>query len=176
MAKRLEKLGSDKNYKRPKKTYQEQLSAQDIAEKLQGYRKVDSLIDVPIDTHIRYFKTEDDGTRVFRTGGFLRNKNNANQYIILSNGKKTWSVQVEDTVFFSKMTHKEEIDAIHEDYRSQLDAKDKIIERLERKLEEANSRIKKLGTSTRTTEKIALKNNRSSSINRRSDINKRSRS
>ena len=130
MSKSVKKLGADKSYKRPKVTYQEQLTADEIAEKLQGYEKVDDISEVPLNTHLRYFKTEKDGTQTFRTGGFLQNKTNASTYVMLSNGKSVWSVQVKNTVFFRKLTHKEEITAIHNLYKKKLKEKDAIINKL----------------------------------------------
>lgn len=131
MPKYVSKLGSDKSYKRPKITYQEKLTANEIKEKLQGYQKVDNIADVPINTHIRYFIQKPDGSRLFRTGGLLYNKQNADKYVILSNGKHVWSVQVKNTVFFRKMSHKEEIDALHRFYKNKLKEKDKTIKNLE---------------------------------------------
>lgn len=127
MSKYVKKLGADKSYKRPKVTYQEKLSGDEIAEKLQGYEKVDNIADVPLNTHIRYFKKQPDGTQVFRTGGFLHNKQNADVYVMLSNGKSIWSVQVKDTIFFKKLSHNDEIAALHTLYKKKLDAKDKKI-------------------------------------------------
>jgi hypothetical protein len=132
MSKYVKKLGSDRTYKRPKKTYQDQLSADEITKKLQGYEKVDNMAEVPLNTHIRYFKIEPDGTQVFRTGGFLYNKRNPEEYIMLSNGKNTWSVQVKDTVFFKKMSQKDEIEAIHIMYKKKLAEKDLAIDKLKK--------------------------------------------
>jgi len=130
MSKYTKKLGSDKSYKRPKTTYQEQLSAEEIAEKMQGYEQVDDIAEVPVNTHLRYFTIMPDGTQVFRTGGFLQNKQQAETYVMLFNGKNTWSVQVKNTVFFKKMSHKDEITALHEYYKKQLNEKDAIIKKL----------------------------------------------
>ncbi len=102
MSKYIKKLGSDKTYKRPKITYQEQLTADEIASKLQGYEKVDDIAEVPLNTHIRYFTTDKDGSQNFKMGGFLVNKQNPDKYIRLSNGKLSWSVQVADAVFLKK--------------------------------------------------------------------------
>lgn len=132
MSKGTKKLGADKSYKRPKVTYQEQLTADEIAEKLQGYQRVDDISEVPLNTHIRYFKTEKDGSQTFRTGGFLKDKQNSDKYVMLTNGKQVWSVQVEGTIFFRKMTHKEEITAIHNLYKKKLKEKDAIINKLKK--------------------------------------------
>lgn len=132
MSKYTKKLGSDKTYKRPKTTFQENLTANEIAEKLQGYEKVDNIEDVPLNTHIRYFTTKSDGTQVFRLGGFLFNKQNPEKYVMLNNGKNTWSVQVKGTVFFKKLSHKDELEAIHSLYKKKLAEKDLIIEKLKK--------------------------------------------
>ena len=132
MSKYTKKIGSDPAYKRPKKTMQEQLTAEEIAEKLQGYERVDDINEVPINTHLRYFTTEKDGTQVFRMGGFLQNKQNADKYVYLSNGKISWSVQPSKTIFFRKLSHTEEIDALHRHYKKKLAEKDIQIEKFKR--------------------------------------------
>lgn len=132
MSKFTKKIGSDPAYKRPKKTMQEQLTAEEIAEKLQGYERVDDINEVPINTHLRYFTTEKDGTQVFRMGGFLQNKQNADKYVYLSNGKISWSVQTDKTIFFRKLSHTEEIDALHRHYKKKLAEKDIQIEKFKR--------------------------------------------
>ena len=130
MSKRAKKLGADKTYKRPKVTHQEKLSAEEIEEKLEGYVKVDDIAEVPLNTHMRYFTITKDGSHVFRLGGFLQNKQNAEKYVMLGNGKQVWSVQVKDSIFYRKMSHKEEIDKIHEYYKEKLDKKDQVIAKL----------------------------------------------
>lgn len=132
MSKFVKKLGTDTSYKRPKVTYQEALTADEIADKLQGYEKVDDISEVPLNTHIRYFVKRKDGGQDFRTGGFLYNKQNPDRYIMLSNGKNIWSVQVKGTTFFRKLSQKEEIDAIRAKYENKLAEKDKIIKSLKK--------------------------------------------
>ncbi|AEX61402.1 hypothetical protein c7_L336 [Megavirus courdo7] len=132
MSKFSKKLGSDSSYRRPKMTYQDQLSQDEINEKIQGYSQVDDISQVPVNTHIRYFITQDDGSFAFRMGGFLKDKSNADKYVVLTNGKNHWSVQVKDTIFLRKMTHTEEIESLHETYRNKLDEKDKIIIEMEK--------------------------------------------
>lgn len=123
---------NDKNYIRPDKTYQETLTADEINEKLEGYEKVENIAEVPLDTHIRYFIINKDGENLFRTGGFLHNKTNPETYIMLSNGKNIWSVQIDNAIFFKKMTHKEELEALHNLYKSKLLEKDLIIKKLKK--------------------------------------------
>lgn len=138
MSKYVKKLGADKTYKRPVTTYQENLSADEIADKLQGYEKVDEIADVPLNTHMRYFAKQPDGTQVFRTGGFLHNKQNAETYVMLTNGKTIWSVQVKDAIFFKKMSQKEEIDTLHAMYKKKLAEKDDTIDKLKKYIKAKN--------------------------------------
>lgn len=127
MPKYSKKIGSDKTYKRPKKTYQDMLTNDEIAEKLQGYEKVDDITQVPVDTHIRYFSTDAKGNNTFRMGGFLKVK--SDDYVILTNGKIDWSVQIKGTIFFKKMSQKDELNAIHQLYKKKLAEKDEMIKK-----------------------------------------------
>ena len=130
-SKYIKKIGDDKSYKRPKHTLQETLSSEEINNKLQGYERVQNISEVPLNTHIRYFSYE-NGNYVFRLGGFLKNKQNSDKYVVLTNGKIKWTVQVPNTIFYKKMSHSEEIEAIHEMYRKKLEEKDRIILKLKK--------------------------------------------
>jgi len=129
------KLAADKTYIREVVTYQESLTSDEIKKKLEGYKKVSNISEVPIDTHLRYFIKNPNGETSFRLGGFLHNKENCEKYVVLSNGKKTWSVQIPNTIFYQKLSHKEEIAELHEYYRKKLEKKDKRIRKLEEALE-----------------------------------------
>ncbi len=129
------RLQSDTDYKRPTLTIQEQYTKEDIAKKLQGYKKIDNIEDIAVDTHIRYIiKDKETDEYKFRTGGFLKRKDNADKYIILSNGTKTWTVQVKDTIFFRKMSHEEEIQEIEDYYEDEIKKLKKEIKKLKKEL------------------------------------------
>jgi len=162
MSKFTKKIGSDTSYKRPKKTIQEQLTAEEIAERLQGYERVDDIIEVPLNTHLRYFTMEDDGKQVFRMGGFLQNKQNADKYVYLSNGSISWSVQTDKTIFFRKLSHKEEIDALHRHYKKKLQEKDEQIAKFKKFIKN------KMGNSINTDNDDADENTVSSPPKRKS--------
>jgi hypothetical protein len=136
---------SQERYNRPDKTIQDKLTKEEIAEKLQGYVKVDNIAEVPLNTHLRYFTTEINKKtgateRKFRLGGFLTNNLNNKKYIILSNGKLSWSVQTENTIFFRKKS----IEEIINEYEDKLKNKDNIIDKLEDKVLLLKKRIKEL--------------------------------
>lgn len=126
MSKYTKKIGSDPSYKRPKKTYQEKLTREQIVERLKGYIKVDNIMDVPLNTHLRYFQNK-DGQPIFRLGGFLKRKTDA--YVYLTNGTSDWCVQTDTSVFFRKQSHKEELETIKQQYDKIIIEKDAIIKK-----------------------------------------------
>ena len=91
---------------------------QEYKKKLQGYIEVSNVDYVSIRTHVRYFIYDGDtSTWKFRTGGLVTKKHD--KYVILSNGKYSWSVQryihVDDELFetkFFKILTKQELTEI----------------------------------------------------------------
>jgi len=123
------RLSRDTSYQRPKKTYQDNLTPEQIEEKLEEYVKVDNIADVTMNSHIRYFTLNSKtGKKEFRLGGFLTNKDKADKYVILSNGSISWSVQTEISIFFKKMTIKE----LKQEYEEKIE-----------KIENENTKLKK---------------------------------
>ena len=117
MNKQTKRLTNDTNYK---KSIQKQMSPDEIKEKLLEYKPVDDINVVPLNSHIRYF-TVDKNTnkKQFRLGGFLTKIED--KYIVLSNGKLSWSVQKESSILFQKM--------------NMTDIKDEIIQKVTNKYE-----------------------------------------
>lgn len=102
---RLTRLSED-GYKRPTKTIQDKLSKDEIKEKLSGYMEVKNIKDLSINDHIRYFTIKEDSTfgkiQQFRLGGNLIKIDKEGRYIVLSNGLKSWSVQLKTAILFKK--------------------------------------------------------------------------
>ena len=123
----------DTDYKRPKSTFQEQLSSEEIKEMLQGYEQLEDndISEIPIGTHIRYFVRVDGQKKpVFRTGGFLVNRGDE-KYFILGNNKVNWSVQYKTlATVYRKLSFKEQLAALEEKYEKKIREKDKIINKL----------------------------------------------
>ncbi len=130
------RLSQSKNYQRPKKTMQDSLTAQDIKEKLKSYTSVDSIDNVQLGTHVRYYsKNTKTGDIKFRLGGILIKRELDKPYVILSNGNLSWSVQKKTSKFYRKMSAEEEKEHILSDvrklrdkYTEKLVEKDNIIE------------------------------------------------
>lgn len=106
------RLSKSVAFQRPKYTVQDKLTEEEIDEKLQDYKEVDDIREVPVGTHVRYFVTTVDkktgqSVRKFRLGGMLKDKEHADKYVVLTNGTLSWSVQVKDATFYKKMTLEE---------------------------------------------------------------------
>ncbi len=123
---------SESLFERPLLTYQDMLTRKDIEGQLLDYEKVSNLEDVPVGTHIRYFESK-DGELKYRVGGILTIKTGLPAYIILANGKVSWSVQVDPCIFFRRITIRE----------TKL-AYEKIIESKDYELDELRNYIKEL--------------------------------
>lgn len=140
------RIGKD-NYKKSKKTVQDKLSPSDIKEKLKDYMKVKDIFKVTLKTHVRYF-IKKDGKNTFRLGGFLSKKNEEKGYVILSNNNITWSVQVNNSTFWRKLS----VEEIRQEYEETIrelakenKALKKTLKQIKEKLEKNKS--KKKGTS-----------------------------
>lgn len=98
---------ADANYKKPRQgSRQDNLSKDQILEKLQGYKALKTFKDKeyllklkPFKVWIRYFNTV---TKEFRVGGLLKMVDKELRYIMLVNTSKnlTWSVQLKDCIIF----------------------------------------------------------------------------
>jgi len=131
------RIGTDA-YVRPVQTFTEKLTDEEIESKLEDYKKVDDISQIQIGTHLRYFILK-NGKKLFRLGGVLQ-KVGLPDYIILSNGTTTWTVQVKDTIFFRKMSQQE----IKDDYKNQLMEKQKKIDKASKEIIELKEYIKML--------------------------------
>lgn len=125
------------NYNRPKTTFQDTLKEEDIRMMLKDYLEVNDIYSVPMNTHIRYFIIK-NGEKLFRMGGNLIKADHSKGYIVLSNGKTNWSVQVKDAILFKKIS----VDDIKKYYESKLKKYKKKIRKLESSLEEIKKNIK----------------------------------
>ena len=155
MLNKTKRLTRDSTYNRPKKTYQDTLSNDDIKDKLKDYKKVTDIRKVVIGTHIRYFTKDKDNKKVFRLGGFLTKFGEEYKYVVLSNGQFSWSVQNNNTTdFWAKMNSKEIVETV--DHEKTEDAKN--IEEEYKKLKEKNEYMMKLlKDQHKVTEKLTKK-------------------
>jgi hypothetical protein len=127
------------HYTRPEKTYQEMISDEDIKNLLSSYVEVnkDSLLNIPIGTHIRYFSYDQKtGKENFRIGGILQSVDCRLRFLKLSNGKTSWTAQIPTCRFYKKLTDaeyynyiKEEVKKENKEYINSLKNKIMILEK-----------------------------------------------
>lgn len=134
------------NYIRPIKTYTDQLDENDIEDKLNDYIKVEDITQVKIKTHVRYFSLEMDkksGTmkRLFRMGGFITKIDANGQYIVLSNGRSTWTVQIAKSVFYRKLSTEE----IKDEYEREIEKLQLINKKLYKQNRKLIAKLEELG-------------------------------
>ena len=92
------RLSRDTSYKKTAKSYQDKLSPDEIKQKLEEYKQVEDIDEINLNSHLRYFSfNPKTGKKQFRLGGFLTKIDK--EYVILSNGNLSWSVQKKNTVF-----------------------------------------------------------------------------
>jgi hypothetical protein len=139
------RLTADTDYKKEGKSLQQTLSPNEIKEKLQEYTQINDIGEAPLNSHIRYFTIDKNGKKQFRLGGFLTKIDN--DYVILSNGKLSWSVQKNNSIFFKKMSYnelKEElIEKISNKFEKKLISLEKENETLKNTLKDIKRTIRK---------------------------------
>jgi hypothetical protein len=128
-------------YVRPKTTITDQLTKDEINEKLEDYVKVDDIYKVPLGTHLRYFsKDKKTGELKFRLGGQLYNNKGLPKYVILKAVNAQFSVQVKDTVFWRKLSMVE-LKKEYEDYITEMDEKYNKLKEKYSKLKDENNAL-----------------------------------
>ena len=134
------RIGNDNYKKKSKKSAQAKMSPDDIKEKLKDYITVKNIYKTPLKTHVRYFTIDKKtGKNVFRMGGFLNKVNDEKEYVILTNGKITWSVQVNNSQFWRKLS----LEEIRQEYEEEIKILKKNNKILKEKLKKIKNQAKK---------------------------------
>ena len=140
------RLSRDTTYNKTKKSYQDNLSPADIKQKLEEYTQVEEIKKVPLNSHLRYFSfNPKTGKKQFRLGGFLTKIDK--EYVVLSNGSLSWSVQIKNTVFIQKLTFSELKEELTQKISSKYEKKIKKLmeenEKLKLTLKEVKKQVRK---------------------------------
>lgn len=115
MSKVLRRISED-GYKKDGNTIQENLTKEDIESLLEDYNEVIDITELKPTLEVRYFITVKN-KKLFRMGGTIIKVDFDKKYIVLTNGKITWSVQLNDkTIIYRKMT----INEVKEFYENEL--------------------------------------------------------
>ena len=103
MSKILKRISQD-GYIKEGNSIQDNLTKEDIELLLEDYNEVLNITELKPTLEIRYFTTIKN-KKLFRMGGTIIKVDFDNKYIVLTNGKITWSVQLNDkTTLYRKMT------------------------------------------------------------------------
>lgn len=116
---------TDDDYKRPPLTVSDILSPEEVKRILRNYEQVTNLSSLLQGDIVKYFEILDNGKYKYKPGGRVI-VNKQPDYIVLSNGKKSWSVQLNKHVLFREI----DIDKIILKYEEIVKGKDKRIEEL----------------------------------------------
>lgn len=142
---KITKRLSRDNYKKKGKSYQDSLTNKEIKEKLEEYKQVSDISKVGLNTHLRYFTlNKKTGEKLFRLGGFLTKVNLKDGYVILSNGSLSWSVQLNHTIFFEKLSFPELKKEIYTQAEKKYKEKYNKLKEENKKLKKAIKEISKL--------------------------------
>jgi len=126
--------GSNDNYIRPNKTYQENLNENQIREKLREYKRINLLEDdVPTNSHIRYFNVTENNQKQFRLGGYLKKIDLDKRYCVLTNNKQSWCVNLDKSIQFKKIDY--------QDYKLLQEENNKLKNKLF-EIKDANTKLK----------------------------------
>lgn len=110
MSIKLTRISAD-DYKKDGNTTQDNLTNDDINILLEEYAEVDEITELKPGIHVRYFniiKKKNSEQKIFRMGGTIIKIDYDKKYMVLSNGKISWSVQINNTnIFYRKMTTQE---------------------------------------------------------------------
>ena len=124
-------------------SYQNNLSPAEIKEKLEEYKKVEDITKIALNSHLRYFiVNEKTKEKQFRLGGFLTKIDSEKGYLVLSNGKLSWSVQLKNSIFFQKMTFKELKEELVDEIKKIFNKEIKNLREENKKLKETLKEIK----------------------------------
>jgi hypothetical protein len=110
-------------YKKPANTVQDNLTQEDIDILLEEYNEIDNIHQLKTGVHIRYYtitkNKQNIEKKLFRMGGTIIKVDFEKKYLVLSNQRITWSVQLNDkNIFYKKMT----TDEIKEFYENELNS------------------------------------------------------
>ena len=110
-------------YVKSEKSFQELLSKEDIDILLENYELVNSKYEIKVGLLVRYYSliNKDNETQeLFRMGGTVIKTDFEKDYVVLTNGKVNWSVQINNATFYKKLT----IEELKKNYENDIENMD----------------------------------------------------
>jgi hypothetical protein len=139
----LKRISKD-NYIKTGNELQENLTEDDIKILLEDYTEINEQNELKLGMHVRYYTIKVDKygnqTKLFRMGGNIIKIDNEYRYLILSNNYVSWSVQINNSIFYKKMT----LQDIKNIYDTKIDEKNFNINKYKDYINKLNKNYKKL--------------------------------
>lgn len=122
-----QRLSFKDGYVRPKFTPSDLLSAEEIKKRLFNFEKVktEDIPNLGINLRIQYFEVIDGDKFKYKPGGRII-QNKAPDYLLISNGRFNWSLQLDKHIIFAELT----TEKVKMEYEQKLQQKDREIEHL----------------------------------------------
>ena len=126
------------NYVKPNITAIDLLTPGDIKKRLINYEKITTeCVEILVpSTRIQYFEIMKDNKFRYKPGGAII-KNGYPDYLVLSNGRISWSVQLKNHIIFKEIN----VDTIVNEYKEKLKKKDLNIRNLRFKISTQKDKI-----------------------------------
>jgi len=128
---------SKDNYIKPANTVQDNLTKEDIDLLLEEYDEVEDIQQLRNGIHIRYFTVSRLGQtdkKLFRMGGTIIKVDLDKKYIVLSNGKISWSVQLNNKNILYKKMSTEDIKDFYENEINTIESEQFLLKSTNNKL------------------------------------------
>jgi hypothetical protein len=139
---KLQKITKD-NYVKTGNEIQSNLTQEDIEILLEEYEEIDNINQLSPGIHIRYYtiikKKNGDINKLFRMGGTIIKIDLDKKYIVLSNNRLTWCVQIEQTIFYKKMS----IQDVKHFYENELDENEIELKKYKSYIDRLKTELKK---------------------------------
>jgi hypothetical protein len=143
-ASKVSRLGDQSDtdsYQKPEKTATDLLSPDEIKKRISNYEQVhgEALAEIVPNTRVQYFEVLEDKSFKYKPGGIVI-VNKYPDYMVLSNGRRNWSVQLINHIIFKEI----DIDSLKSNYDTIIAEKDRQIEQLKHLIIKKKKEIEQL--------------------------------
>ena len=124
-------------------SYQDLLTDEEIKILLEHYNEINDIYELRVGNLVRYYKLINNNNNIikkFRLGGNVIKIDYEKNYLILSNGTISWSIQYNNVIIYKKLT----FDELKEFYENEIDEKDIIINKYKKHILEIRNKYNNL--------------------------------
>lgn len=141
---KVQRLGDEvdeETYQRPEKTATDLLSPEEIKKRIANYEQVTgpAVGEIVPGARVQYFEVMDSNTYRYKPGGVVI-VNKYPDYMVLSNGRRNWSVQLVNHIIYKEI----DVTVLKSNYDTIIAEKDRQIEQLKHLIAKKNKEIEML--------------------------------